>query len=194
MAIPHRRRTFSAAEYLRLERGAETRSEFWAGEIFALAGASREHNAIVLNCAAELRAQLKGKSCNVYANDFRVEVQAGHHYTYPDVVVTCGDERFLDSERDTLQNPVLILEVLSPSTAAYDRGDKFASYRTLASLQTYVLVAQDKCHVERFEREGDGGWHFSAYRALSDTVTLERVGCTLLLREVYDKVLEDGQP
>lgn len=189
MAIPHRRRTFSAPEYLRLEREAEIRSEFWAGEIFALAGASREHNLIVTNLIVALGLQLRGKSCNVYANDFRVEVQAGHHYTYPDVVVTCGDERFTDSERDTLQNPVLILEVLSPSTAAYDRGDKFASYRTLPSLQTYVLVAQDKCHVERFEREGDGGWHFSEYRALSDTVTLARIGCTLLLREVYDKVL-----
>jgi Uma2 family endonuclease len=140
MAISHRRRTFSAGEYLRLERLAETRSEFYAGEIFALAGASRGYNTIVINCAAELRAQLKGRPCNVYASDFRVEVQAGHHYTYPDVVVTCGEERFLDSERDTLQNPGLIIEGLSPSTAAYDRGDKFASYRTLPPLQTYVLV------------------------------------------------------
>ncbi len=189
MAIPHKRRTFSADEYLRLERLAETRSEFWGGEIFALAGASRAHNTVVLNCAAELRTQLKGKFCNVYANDFRVEVQAKHHYTYPDVIVMCGHEKFLDGEQDTLQNPTLIIEVLSPSTAAYDRGDKFESYRTLPSLQTYVLIAQDRCHVERFERQGDGRWMLSEYKGLEETVTLEVIGCGLELREVYDKVL-----
>lgn len=194
MAIPHKRRTFSADEYLRLEREAQTRSEFWAGEIFALAGASEKHNLIVTNLIIALGTQLRGKPCNLYANDLRVEVQAGHHYTYPDVVVTCGDEKFLDSERDTLQNPVLIIEVLSPSTAAYDRGDKFASYRTLASLQTYLLVAQDRCHLERFERQGDGHWLFSEYKDLSDMLTLGRIGCTLELREIYDKVLEGTQP
>lgn len=192
MAIPHKRRTFSADEYLRLERDAETRSEFWAGEIFALAGASEKHNLIVTNLVITLGTQLRGKPCTLYANALRVEIQSKYHYTYPDVVVVCGETKFADNEQDTLQNPTLFIEVLSPSTASYDRGDKFESYRTLPSLKTYLLIAQDRCHVERFERQGDGRWMLSEYKGLEDTVTLETIGCELELLEVYDKVLSNS--
>ena len=141
MAIPHKRRTFSADEYLRLERDAETRSEFWAGEIFALAGASEKHNLIVINLIIALGTQLRGKPCTLYANDLRVEIQSKYHYTYPDVVVVYGETKFADNEQDTLQNPTLTIEVLSPSTAAYDRGDKFESYRTLGEYITTSACA-----------------------------------------------------
>jgi Uma2 family endonuclease len=128
-------------EYLARERQVDTKSEFYDGELFAKAGASRSHNLIVGNVTGELRAQLRGRPCEVYPADMRVKVSETGLYAYPDVVVVCGEPRFEDEHLDTLLNPTVIVDVLSPSTEAYDRGEKFAQYRKLASLREYVLIA-----------------------------------------------------
>lgn len=176
-------------EYLDVERKAEQKSEYFNGEMFAMSGASRKHNLIVTNIVAELRQQLKGRPCEVYSNDMRVKVSTTGLYTYPDVVVACDEPEFEDEHIDTLLNPTLIIEVLSDSTKAYDRGQKFGHYRGLASLAEYLLVAQDECKIEQFVKETDWQWRFSEINSHADEVKLACVQCVLQVREIYDKVL-----
>ena len=178
----------SPEEYLARERQAEQKSEYFNGEIFAMSGASPRHVLIVTNVVAELREQLKKRACTVYSTDLRVKVSATGLYTYPDVVVVCETPRFDDERKDTLLNPTLIVEVLSDSTKDYDRGDKFEQYRTLPSFVEYVLIAQDKYHVEHFVRQADNRWILSETNRPEDAITLTSIGCTLALQEVYDKV------
>ncbi|MGH8057365.1 MAG: Uma2 family endonuclease, partial [Candidatus Entotheonellia bacterium] len=141
-----------------LERTAAYKSEYVRGEVFAMAGASPTHVLMVSNIVAALHGQLRHRPCTVYSTDLRVKVQASGLYTYPDVVVVCGDLQFDDDHQDTLLNPILIIEVLSESTKDYDRGGKFAQYRKIPSFAEYVLVAQDECHVEHFVKQAHGGW------------------------------------
>ena len=175
-------------EYLAIERKAEYKNEYFNGEMFAMAGASERHVLIVTNVAAELRGQLRRRPCTVYSTDLRVRVSPTGLYTYPDVVVVCGQPQFADDQRDTLLNPTLIVEVLSESTKDYDRGGKFEHYRSLASLNEYVLIAQDKHHVEHFVRQPDNRWLLSETNRLEDTIHLPSIDCDLALAEVYDKV------
>ncbi len=176
-------------EWLEGERASlEGRSEYVGGEAFAMTGASAEHNAIVVNIASELRAQMKGRPCQVYANDMKVRVRPADAGKYPDLIALCGERQFQDGRRDLLLNPSLIVEVLSDSTEAYDRGKKFAIYRQIPSLREYLLVSQHQIQVELFSRGDDGRWTLSDFSALTDTVALTSVGCTLSLAEVYDKV------
>ncbi len=176
------------AEYLKLERSAEQKHEYHDGELFAMGGASRAHALIVTNLVATLVGQVRGHRCSVYSNDLRVKVSRTGLYTYPDVVIACGEQRFDDEHEDTLLNPVVIIEVLSPSTESYDRGKKFAHYRTLASLQEYVLVAQDEPRIEQYVRQPDGNWLLHESGNLADEVVLPSVGCTLTLADVYAEV------
>jgi Uma2 family endonuclease len=173
--------------YLALERQATHRSEYINGHIFAMAGASRQHNLIAGNVFGELRAQLRGRPCEAYINDMRVKVGVTGLYTYPDVAALCGEPHFEDRHLDTLLNPSVIVEVLSPSTEAYDRGEKFAHYRRLESLRDYVLIAQDKVRVEHYVRQGDQ-WILSEASDLSSVVHLSSIGCDLVLLDIYDKV------
>ncbi len=175
-------------EYLAIERKAECKSEYFNGEMFAMAGASERHVLIVTNVVAELRGQLRRRPCTVYSTDLRVRVSPTGLYTYPDVVVVCGQAQFADDQKDTLLNPTLIVEVLSESTKDYDRGGKFEHYRSLASLNEYVLIAQDKHHVEHFVRQSDNRWLLSETNRLEDTIHLSSIDCNLALAEVYDKV------
>jgi Uma2 family endonuclease len=179
---------YTPEEYLALERQAQCKSEYYAGDIIAMAGASRWHNLIVANVISELRSQLKGRPCTTYPSDMRVKVSPTGLYTYPDVTVVCGEVQFEDNQQDTLLNPTLIVEVLSESTEAYDRGGKFAHYRKLPSLMEYVLIAQTKPHVEHYVRQPDNRWLLAEADSLSDTVHLPSIDCRLALLEVYDKV------
>jgi len=181
---------YTAEEYLALERSAEYKSELVNGQIYAMSGASREHNLIAGNVFGELRSQLKGKPCEAYTSDMRVRVSDTGMYTYPDVTVACGEPRFEDDHVDTLLNPTVIVEVLSPSTEAYDRGEKFAHYRRLASLSDYVLVSQDKARVEHFARHpGDPSlWEFAEISGLDGVLRLASIACEVTLRDVYDRV------
>jgi len=187
---PHHR--ISAAEYLALERQAATKSEYLHGEIFAMAGASRRHNRIVLNLGITLDPQLKGRGCEIFVNDMRVWIPAADLFTYPDVAVACGEPELLDAEDaevDTLLNPTLILEVLSGTTETYDRGAKFEHYRTLASLAEYLLIAQDRVHIERFVRQGGGAWLLTETDRREEILELPSIGCALALADVYDRAL-----
>lgn len=175
-------------EYLALERSSREKHEYFAGEIFAMGGASERHNLIVTNVVGELRRQLKGRPCKTYASDMRVKVAATGLYTYPDVVVVCGDARFDDEQRDTLLNPTVLIEVLSKSTEAYDRGEKSEHYRQLESLAEYLLISQDKYHLEHYLRQPDHHWLLSEHNGLQSTVRLPAIGCELALAEIYDKV------
>lgn len=178
----------SPEEYLELERQAETKSEYWNGEIYAMAGASRNHTLIAANVIASLHLQLKRRRCTVHTGDLRVKTSSTGLYAYPDVVVVCGDPKFEDRHGDTLLNPTLIVEVLSKSTESYDRGPKFEHYCTLESLTDYVLIAQERASIEHRERQADGRWLLGIYQGLDTILSLPFIGCQLLLSDVYDKM------
>jgi Uma2 family endonuclease len=175
---------YTLDEYLALERTTHEKHEFFRGEVFAMGGASEQHNLIVLNVGAELRQQLRGKACRVYPSDLRVKVASTGLYTYPDVVVVCG-ERQLEQPGDTLLNPTLLVEVLSESSEAYDRGKKSEHYRALPSLTDYLLVAQDRVLAEHYSRQPGDLWLLHAVNRLDASITLPSLGCELKLTEVY---------
>jgi Uma2 family endonuclease len=175
-------------EYLALERSCEAKHEYYNGEIFAMSGASPQHVLIVTNLVGELRTQLKQGPCRVYSTDLRVKVSPTGLYTYPDVIVVCDPPEFSDDQKDTLLNPVQIIEVLSESTGDYDRGGKFEQYRTIESFQEYLLIAQDRPHVEHYVRQPDSSWVLYETNSLEDTIQLRSVSCSLRLSEVYDKI------
>ena len=179
---------FTSEDYLTLERKAERKSEYFNGEIFAMAGASPQHVLIVTNVVSELRGQLKTSPCIVYSIDLRLKVSATGLYTYPDVIVVYGEPQFDDDYKDTLLNPTLIVEVLSELTKNYDRGAKFEQYRMMESFVEYVLIVQDKRHVEHFVRQAGKRWLLSDTNRLEDTIELTSIACNLMLTEVYDKV------
>ena len=174
-------------EYLAFEREADIKHEYCNGQLYAMSGASRAHNLISLNIAGELRAQLKGRPCEVYMSEMRVLVDAARSYRYPDVVVACDVPRFQDDVFDTLLNPTVIVEVLSQSTEARDWGEKFAEYAQLVSLRDYVLVSQKTVRVEHYFRQGTR-WVSRDCRDLAEVLQLESINCALPLRDIYEKV------
>lgn len=174
-------------EYLAFERKATTKHEYLAGEVVAMSGASFAHNFITGDIFGELRAQLRDGRCRAAASDMRVKVSKTASYFYPDVVVFCGEPQVEDSESDTLLNPTLIVEVLSPSTEARDRGEKFWHYQQLVSLQEYILVSQDRVCIEHHLREG-AYWLRTEFRALEDVMALPSIECKLCLRDIYNSV------
>jgi Uma2 family endonuclease len=175
-------------QYLEIERKAEFKSEYYQGEMFAMSGAREGHNLIVWNLAAELHRQLRAKPCRAYINDMRVRVNATGLYTYPDVAAVCGEPQFLDENRDTLLNPSLIVEVLSPSTEAYDRGRKFEHYRSVESVSEYLLVSSERVSAELYTRQPDGRWLLTAAAHMEDSLDLQSVGAQLSLADLYEKV------
>jgi Uma2 family endonuclease len=191
----HARHLLTPEEYLEIERKAEFKSEYHNGEMFAMAGASSPHNLIAVDLAFRLRGQLPPSRCFVYSSDTRVLVSRTGLYTYPDLTVVCGEREFLDERYDTLLNPTLIVEVLSPSTEAYDRGRKFQHYRSLQSLRAYLLVASDRVHIELHTRQPSGLWLLAAEAdRLEDTIELESIGCRLKLAEVYEQAAPEIVP
>lgn len=181
-------RRLSPEDYLAFERRAETKHAYIDGEVFAMTGASEPHNVIVVNLAIEIGLQFRGRPGRVYSNDLRVAVSPDGPFYYPDLVALCAERRFLDGERDTLLNPEVVIEVLSPSTEAFDRGLKFSHYRAIPSLHEVLFVAQDAIRVEHFVRREDGQWLFSDHTGLDAVVELPALGCRLELARVYDKV------
>jgi Uma2 family endonuclease len=175
------------SEYLDLERKAEIQSEYIAGHIFAMSGASRRHNLIAGNLYREISSQMRGKPCEAYVADMRLKVSPTGMYTYPDIVAVRGEPLFEDTSIDTLLNPTVIVEVLSESTEAYDRGEKFAHYRRLDSLREYVLVAQDTIRVEHYRRDGQQ-WILSEISDPDATLDLASIDCRAGLAAIYEKV------
>ncbi|WP_372896602.1 Uma2 family endonuclease [Stieleria sp.] len=178
----------SEADYLAQERQADFKSEFYRGEVFAMAGASRRHNLIVGNAVTAFNLGLRDSDCQVYPSDMRVKVSATGLVTYPDVSVACGNPVFDDDQNDTLLSPVVLIEVLSKSTESYDRGAKFEQYRHLKSLRHYLLIAQDRIHVEHFSLQDDGNWLLRECNEINGTVELKPLNCELAVGDFYRKV------
>lgn len=180
------KRKFTPQEYLDAERKASFKSEYYKGEVFAMSGASRNHNVINLNFLSYLHNLLKDKTCRPYGNDMRLHIPVNTLYTYPDIMVVCGEEQFLDSEFDTLLNPVFIGEVLSPSTADYDTGGKFTLYRSIPSLQEYWTLSSFECRLEKFiKNSADNTWILSETTHVDDIVELSCLDIKVPLAEVY---------
>jgi Uma2 family endonuclease len=181
------KRYYTPEEYLALERAADYKSEYVAGEIFAMAGASAAHNTIAVHMVRLLDTQFQWRPCRGFMSDMRVRVAATGMYTYPDVVAVCGPPEFADAHQDTLLNPTVVIEVLSPSTQDCDRGAKFDYYWRLPSLAEYVLVAQDQMRVEHFARQG-AGWLLTIARAPDDILRLPALDAALPLAVIYKNV------
>lgn len=187
-AIP-KKEYISEEEYLEFERTASERHEYFNGEIFDMAGASEEHVNISSNINASLHFQLKKRPCKSYQSDLRVYLPKTGLYTYPDILVVCGKPEFLpDAHLDTLVNPVLIIEVLSPSTADYDKGAKFDHYRTIESLREYILIWQDKKRIARYTKRDDGSWVLNDFIGEEAEIELTSIECRLTMEDIYEKV------
>lgn len=186
-AQPLKKEKMTPEAYLAMERNSEIKHEYYNGEIFDMVGAKKDHVLINTNITAELRSRFisNNSTCRVFSNDMRVRIPEQDHYTYPDVAVACGEIQFEDDALDTLINPIVIMEILSDSTEAYDRGDKFAAYRRIPSLQEYILISQKRCRVEQFSREGDGTWRLVSFDDMEDVMTMGSIDCTLALSEIY---------
>ena len=180
--------SLTPAEYIEVERKAVTKSEYLSGQIVAMSGASNAHNIITMNTANQLYNQLFDRDCLVYASDMRVRVHAPVSYFYPDITVVCGEPRFEDDVFDTLLNPTVVVEVLSPSTAAYDRREKFTRYQQIASLKEYILISQNRIHLEHYLRE-ENQWRATEFQKLEDVVPVTSIECELLLGHVYRRVI-----
>jgi Uma2 family endonuclease len=184
----HAKNLLTEEQYLEIERKAEFKSEYFRGEMFAMSDASLTHTRLVRRLTVSLDAQLRSGRCEVLALDMRVLVSKSRLYTYPDVVAFCGEPVLLDGHQDTLLNPSLIVEVLSPSTEIYDRTKKFEYYQSIDSLHEYLLVSSDRVHLDLFTRQTDGRWLLTSVGALEDTLELTSVGCRLALAELYQKI------
>ncbi len=197
MALPDSQIRFTIEEYLAQERRSEERHEYLDGVIYAMGGESPEHGTICTNLVSEVRNQLKGSRCQAWSKDFKVlsgpTPQPGGSYkglySYPDLVVFCGTAEFHDQHRDVLINPAVVIEVLSPATEAFDRGEKFLRYQTWnPTLTDYLLVSQARPVIEHFSRQQDGGWSYHVCQDVTGSLTIESIGCTMSLVEVYDRI------
>ncbi len=178
----------SAEEYFAMEEDAEYKSEYYHGELFDMSGATHNHNVIAVNITAALHSALHNRNCFVYAGDMRVQIDPAKHYTYPDVTVVCGNIEFSEGRRDTIANPLVIFEVLSESTADYDRGAKFKAYRKIPSFREYVTVDQYSSNVEHYHKNESGFWILEEFEIISDCFTLQSLDVELCLKDIYYRI------
>jgi Uma2 family endonuclease len=184
----HPKTLLTPEQYLEIERKAEFKSEYYQGEMFLMGGAREAHNLIVFNLAGVIGVQLRKRPCRAYVNDMRVCLNATAVYTYPDLTAVCGEPQFLDETRDTLLNPNLIVEVLSPSTEFYDRVRKFEHYRAVESVGEYLVVSSERVSAELYTRQPDGRWLLTTASRMEDSLDLQSVGVHLALADLYEKV------
>lgn len=191
MALPHHHDSMqmSETEYLVFERESDIKHEYINGEVYAMAGASWEHNQIFSAIIASLFPQLKGKSCSVNPSDQRLKVMETGLMTYPDISVICGEPIFAGDEFDTVTNPIVIIKILSPSTEAYDRGEKFQHYRQIETLKEYLLVSTDKARIEGYHKQTSGKWILTDAIGLETTFHLPSIGCDLALADIYANII-----
>ena len=178
-------------EYLTWERKQPFKNEYYNGQIVAMSGASRAHNRITVDIIVQLSNQLMEGECEVFASEMRVRTSPTVSYFYPDVIVVCDEPRFEDDTFDTLLNPIVVIEVLLSSTAAYDRGEKFEYYKQLASLQAYILISQDRVRVESYRRQGTR-WLHNTFQHLEAVLPLASIECEVPLRVIYRRVMRDA--
>jgi len=182
------KKPIKAHDYLIAERTSAMKNEYFDGEILAMAGASPKHNKISTNMIRVLANQLLETPCSIYASDIKVKIQEFDRYVYPDILIVCGNDEYADENNDVLLNPTVIIEILSDSTEAYDRGDKFKNYQLICSLREYILVSQYQCYVEKFSWQEDNTWIYSKYDKLEDVINIESIPCELPVFEIYRKV------
>ncbi|GGH39298.1 hypothetical protein GCM10007423_33620 [Dyadobacter endophyticus] len=181
---------YTQEEYLELERAAEYKSEYYRGEIFAMSGARFNHNRIKENLSIEIGGFLKGKNCESLSSDMRVHIPENTLYTYPDLLIVCGKPEFLDDHLDTLLNPSVIVEVLSPSTGSYDQGKKFYLYQSLKSLTEYVLVDSQQVGAQVYRKSDDGVWFVSsAAYDIGGTIKIGHIGLALQMTTIYGQTI-----
>ena len=178
---------YSPEDYLIAEGKATIKSEYLSGEILTMPRVNLAHNFIRLDIATEINIQLRNRDYEVFSGDMRVKENQSESYFYPDVVIACGEPQFEDQSFDTLLNPVVIIEVLSPSTEIYDRTEKFEYYKQITTLQEYLLVSQDKVKIEHYRIQGTQ-WRLEEYQTLQDTLALSTIGCKLTLNDIYRRV------
>jgi len=188
MSSQHALAVFTPEEYLALERLSEIRHEFLDGTVYAMAGESPTHSAICFNLAGALHPQLRETNCRGFSPNMKVRAGESGLYAYPDLAVACGETFFHDRHGDVLLNPVVVFEVLSRSTQAYDRGEKFERYKSIETLRDYVLVSQDRALLEHFSRQPDGTWSRSELTGTDAALTLESINCRVALADVYDRI------
>jgi Uma2 family endonuclease len=188
MSLPRTLSVFTAEQYLDLERHTEIRHEFLDGTVYAMSGGSSAHSAICFNLATILGVQLRGTPCKGFSPDMKVRAGDASLYAYPDLAVVCGEPILHDDHGDVLLNPVVIFEVLSRSTEAYDRGEKFERYKTIETLTDYVLVSQDRPRLEHFSRRPDGTWSRTEVSGLEPSLGIASINCRVPLSEVYDRI------
>lgn len=180
-------------QYFTLEETGDRKHEYYRGAAYAMTDASARHNLIVANLIGLLHGQLRGSSCRVFPSDLRLKIEATGLFTYPDLSVICGSIRFHEGRQDTVMNPTVLIEVLSPSTENYDRGKKFEHYRTLESLQEYLVVAQDQVHIEQYIRQDEHRWLLVDFFGVDQVIQISAIGCALPVALVYEYVsFEDG--
>ncbi|MBI5651769.1 MAG: Uma2 family endonuclease [Chloroflexi bacterium] len=187
-----RKKFITPEEYLAMEERAESKSEYLQGEIFAMAGGSFNHSTIISNCITVLSIALKGKPCRVLDSNMRLHVKPNGLYTYPDVMVVCGKAQFVAKRNDTLLNPIVIVEVLSPSTHSYDRVKKFALYKPIEALREYLLVDSERIHATLL-RVVNKQWMIEMYDDRDARIGLTSIGCEIALRDLYDKIVFENQ-
>lgn len=175
-------------DYFIQDRRSETKLEYYAGVIVAQAGATARHNLIVANLIGHLYPQVRRNDCRIFPSDMRVQAVDQSVYTYPDITVVCGTPQYAEPNEMTLINPTLIIEILSPATEARDRTEKFIYYRKIASLQEYILIAQNTAYVQRYTRQTPHFWYVHLTDDLDDQVTLEAINCALPMRVIYDGI------
>ncbi|MBX3000840.1 MAG: Uma2 family endonuclease [Caldilineaceae bacterium] len=186
-ARPQLKRLYTEEEYFALEEASEIKHEFYRGEIFAMTGGTVNHNRITRNVLTALDSRLQGGRCEAFGSDLRVWIEAHSLYTYPDVLVVCGGVDIADRRNDTITNPQVIVEVLSPSTQAYDQGEKFVFYRTIPTLQEYVLIHQETPHIIHYRKQAEG-WLLTDLLSIDDRLTLSSLNVEIPLQRIYDRV------
>jgi Uma2 family endonuclease len=184
---------YTPQEYLALEDEADSRSEYYDGEIFAMAGSTHNHDMIVGDLYVALHQFGKSSGCIVYTSSMKLLVKKSGLYTYPDVMVVCGRPKFAPKRNDTITNPVVIVEVLSKSTQQYDRGKKFEMYQAIETLQAYILIAQNQVYLEVHSKQATGGWREEILTSPNATLTIAAIGCAVPISEIYERVdWDDG--
>lgn len=183
----------TAEEYLRAEREALNKHEYYRGQIFAMSGASLPHNIIFKNTFLNLGIKLKGKKCQPFGSDLRIHIPENSLYTYPDISIICGKPETTDDTKDTITNPSVIIEILSKSTRDYDKGQKFTLYRDITTLKEYILIDSETVSVETLTRNDDRSWTFREYRSLGDTFDIETIGESFSVSELYFEVFDVTQ-
>ena len=182
----YQKSVYTIAEYLEMEKAADVKHEFYQGEIFAMAGAGARHNVIASNLMGELYINLKGKPCRPFGSDLRVHIPENMLFTYPDISIICGDITSSKEDEDTAILPIVLIEILSPSTKDYDRGGKFKLYRDIPSLKEYILIDSDAINIEAFRLNAGGHWELEEYKTLAETLSIKAVDVGISIEDIYN--------